>query len=378
MSQSSLFILHRDFKIRQFLLAMTTSPDLIVVKERAISKPEEYGISNILKSVKYSLIEFNNGIILGTKRHKLISQIFEGVIIWCILLSSISLCILTPLSDPEAPLSRILIVTDILFTFIFFIEASLKILASGFLYTSYSGTVPYIRNGWNVLDFIVVILSIFDFYFEIQNTGGNTDSLGSLKALRAIRTLRPLRMISRSEGLKVAVQALMSSIPSMRNVLMLCLLFLLIFAILGVNVFKGTFYYWDTEFTDLLPQVNDRHDWLDAGGDWTNKDANFDNVPNAMIALFEIMTTEGWYEIMISGIDSRGIGLQPKYNHRVLLSIYFLFFVLIGSLIMINLFTATIVDNFNKIKERQEIGYGLIVTKSQKNWIEVQTIWLRK
>lgn len=81
MSQSSLFILHRDFKIRQFLLAMTTSPDLIVVKERAISKPEEYGISNILKSVKYSLIEFNNGIILGTKRHKLISQIFEGVII---------------------------------------------------------------------------------------------------------------------------------------------------------------------------------------------------------------------------------------------------------------------------------------------------------
>lgn len=159
---------------------------------------------------------------------------------------------------------------------------------------------------------------------------------------------------------------------------MLCLLFLLIFAILGVNVFKGTFYYWDTEFTDLLPQVNDRHDWLDAGGDWTNKDANFDNVPNAMIALFEIMTTEGWYEIMISGIDSRGIGLQPKYNHRVLISIYFLFFVLIGSLIMINLFTATIVDNFNKIKERQEIGYGLIVTKSQKNWIEVQTIWLRK
>lgn len=93
-----------------------------------------------------------------------------------------------------------------------------------------------------------------------------------------------------------------------------------------------------------------------------------------MIALFEIMTTEGWYEIMISGIDSRGIGLQPKYNHRVLISIYFLFFVLIGSLIMINLFTATIVDNFNKIKERQEIGYGLIVTKSQKNWIEVQTI----
>ena len=81
MSKSSLLILHRDFKIRQFLQAMTSSPDLIVVKEKAENKPEEYGISNIAKSVRYTLIEFNNGIILGTKRHKMMSQIFEGVII---------------------------------------------------------------------------------------------------------------------------------------------------------------------------------------------------------------------------------------------------------------------------------------------------------
>jgi len=119
----------------------------------------------------------------------------------------------------------------------------LKILATGFIHCSYPGVVPYIKNGWNVLDFIVVVLSVFDFYFETRSSGGGRGSLSSLKALRTIRAIRPLRMISRNEGLKVAVQALFSSIPSMRNVLILCVLFLLIFAILGVNLFKGTFYY---------------------------------------------------------------------------------------------------------------------------------------
>lgn len=95
-----------------------------------------------------------------------------------------------------------------------------------------------------------------------------------------------------------------------------------------------------------------------------------------MVTLFEIMTTEGWMDIMTYGIDSRGIELQPKYNYRVYVSLYFICFIMIGAIIIINLFTATIVDNFNKIKEREEIGYGIVVTNSQKHWIEVQTLCL--
>lgn len=128
---------------------------------------------------------------------------------------------MTPISDPDAPLSKILNAIDAFFTFVFLLEATLKILAHGFFKSSYPNVVAYIKNGWNVLDLLVVTFSVLDFYFTMQNNGGKTQSLGSLKALRAIRTIRPLRMISRSEGLKVAVQALFSSIPSMKNVLAL-------------------------------------------------------------------------------------------------------------------------------------------------------------
>jgi len=116
---------------------------------------------------------------------------------------------------------------------------------------------------------------------------------------------------------------------------------------------------------------------MNYGGEWKNSDANFDNVINAITTLFEIMTTEGWLDVMCNGIDSRGIEKQPKYNYKVYISLYFISFVLLGAMIISNLFTATIVDHFNQVKEREEVGYGVIVTKSQKQWIEIQAVCLR-
>jgi Na+/alanine symporter len=100
------------------------------------------------------------------------------------------------------------------------------------------GRQPYIRQTWNMLDFIVVVASVTDFYIFIsgKSSGG---ALKSLKALRALRALRPLRVIARNEGLRLVVNALLSSIPAMTNVILVCFLFLLIFAIMGINFFKG-------------------------------------------------------------------------------------------------------------------------------------------
>ena len=72
---------------------------------------------------------------------------------------------------------------------------------------------------------------------EQSQGGGVTDSLQALKALRALRAFRPLRMISRNKGMKLIVNALISSLPSMTNVTIVCLFLMLIFAILGVNFF---------------------------------------------------------------------------------------------------------------------------------------------
>lgn len=127
----------------------------------------------------------------------------------------------------------------------------------------------------------------------------------------------------------------------------------------------------------VLALVDTRRDCINYGGIWANKDSNFDNLPNAMLTLFQLMTTEGWQEVMNSGMDYRGIELQPVYNNRPYVSIYFVLFITLGAFIVINFFTATIVDNFNKIKEQEEVGYGVMITDSQKQWIEVQSICLR-
>jgi hypothetical protein len=73
-------------------------------------------------------------------------------------------------------------------------------------------------------------------------------------------------------------------------------------------------------------------------------------------------TTEGWVDVMNSGIDSVGIDKEPKYNNNVPAVIYFAAFMVVGSQFVINLFVGVVIDNFNSIKEKEELG-NLFVTE---------------
>jgi hypothetical protein len=75
-----------------------------------------------------------------------------------------------------------------------------------------------------------------------------------------------------------------------------------------------------------------------------------------MDTLFQISTTEGWEKVMLCGVDSRGVDLQPHPNHRQWVVIYFVAFMIIGSQFIVNLFVGVVIDNFNTIKEREELG----------------------
>ncbi|EQD29829.1 membrane protein containing Ion transport domain protein, partial [mine drainage metagenome] len=122
--------------------------------------------------------------------------------------------------------SKVLYILNSLFTFLFLAEAIIKIIAMGFLFNNTKETGPYLKNAWNVLDFTVVVASLVDFYFSVMgHSNGKLKSLKALRALRvlrALRALRPLRMIARNDGLKLVVNALFASIPSMTNVLLVC------------------------------------------------------------------------------------------------------------------------------------------------------------
>ena len=87
-------------------------------------------------------------------------------------------------------------------------------------------------------------------------SGQAGEVLSGIKALRALRALRPLRVISRNQGLKLVVNALFSSIPAMLNVILVCGVFLLIFAVIGINFFKGKFYFCNGLDDSVLIQIN--------------------------------------------------------------------------------------------------------------------------
>lgn len=118
---------------------------------------------------------------------------------------------------------------------IFVIEMLLKIVAKGFVI---NGKHSYLRGGWNILDFFIVTISLVS-----MGLGDTAGSLSKLKALRTLRVLRPLRLISRNESMKLAINSLIKSIPKIGNVMMIMIFFFLLFGIVGVNYFKGTFFY---------------------------------------------------------------------------------------------------------------------------------------
>lgn len=169
----SLFCLHGDYKIRKCLVWLTCSPIF------------EYFITLIigLNSIVLASADYND-------------------------------------RDNKTYRNQLLDMFGQVFTNIFIAEAALKILAMGFIVHKNS----YLRDAWNVLDFIVVVIGIVE-YLPVPSA--------NLKALRTLRVLRPLRSINAFPSMKKLVSSLLMSLPSLANAVVFMMFIFIIFAILG-------------------------------------------------------------------------------------------------------------------------------------------------
>ncbi|XP_031421611.1 sodium channel, voltage gated, type VIII, alpha subunit a isoform X4 [Clupea harengus] len=289
---------------------------------------------------------------------------FETLIIFMILLSSGALAFEDVYIEQRKTIRVILEYADKVFTYIFILEMLLKWVAYGFY--------KYFTNAWCWLDFFIVDVSIVSL---IANALGYSD-LGPIKSLRTLRALRPLRALSRFEGMRVVVNALVGAIPSIMNVLLVCLIFWLIFSIMGVNMFAGKYYYcWNaTSETLFLPdQVNNKTECLALMNAnysevrWKNVKINFDNVGAGYLALLQVATFKGWMDIMYAAVDSRRVEDQPIYEDNIYMYIYFVIFIIFGSFFTLNLFIGVIIDNFNQQKKKFG-GQDIFMTEEQKKY----------
>ncbi|XP_070490836.1 sodium channel protein 60E-like isoform X2 [Chironomus tepperi] len=282
---------------------------------------------------------------------------FEWVILFLIFASSITLCFEDIHLDKNKELKRVLYWTNLFFCCIFVAEMLLKWLANGF--------TKYFSSFWTILDFIIVFVSVFSLLIE------ENENLKVLRSLRTLRALRPLRAISRWQGMRIVVNALMYAIPSIFNVLLVCLVFWLIFSIMGVQFFGGKFFKCKDEDGEVLPisVVNDKWQCLSLNYTWINSKITFDHVGMGYLALFQIATFEGWMEVMADAVDSRGVDLQPSREASLYAYIYFVIFIICGSFFTLNLFIGVIIDNFNMLKKKYEGGIlEMFLTPSQKSY----------
>ncbi|CAH2089702.1 unnamed protein product [Euphydryas editha] len=282
---------------------------------------------------------------------------FEWFVLVLIFASSITLCFEDIHLEKNKPLKKILYWTNLSFCMIFVIEMFFKWIALGFY--------RYFTSFWTLLDFTIVFVSVFSLLIE------ENENLKVLRSLRTLRALRPLRAISRWQGMRIVVNALMYAIPSIFNVLLVCLVFWLIFSIMGVQFFGGKFFKCVNNEGELLPLeiINDKWECYYNNYSWINSKISFDHVGIAYLALFQVATFEGWMEVMADAVDARGVDLQPSREANLYAYIYFVIFIVCGSFFTLNLFIGVIIDNFNMLKKKYEGGVlEMFLTESQKHY----------
>ncbi|XP_072152220.1 sodium channel protein para isoform X7 [Bemisia tabaci] len=286
------------------------------------------------------------------------NKYFETAVITMILLSSLALALEDVHLQQRPILQDILYYMDRIFTVIFFLEMLIKWLALGF--------AKYFTNAWCWLDFIIVMLSLIN----LAAVWAGAADIPAFRSMRTLRALRPLRAVSRWEGMRVVVNALVQAIPSIFNVLLVCLIFWLIFAIMGVQLFAGKYYKCvDANGTTLSHEIiPDRNVCVAENYTWENSPMNFDHVGKAYLCLFQVATFKGWIQIMNDAIDSRELGKQPIRETNIYMYLYFVFFIICGSFFTLNLFIGVIIDNFNEQKKKAGGSLEMFMTEDQKKY----------
>ncbi|XP_046749985.1 sodium channel protein para isoform X16 [Diprion similis] len=286
------------------------------------------------------------------------NKYFETAVITMILLSSLALALEDVHLSSRPILQDILYYMDRIFTVIFFIEMLIKWLALGFK--------KYFTNAWCWLDFIIVMLSLIN----LGAIWAGAADIPAFRSMRTLRALRPLRAVSRWEGMRVVVNALVQAIPSIFNVLLVCLIFWLIFAIMGVQLFAGKYFKCvDANKTTLSHEIiPDRNACIAENYTWENSPMNFDHVGKAYLCLFQVATFKGWIQIMNDAIDSRDVNKQPIRETNIYMYLYFVFFIIFGSFFTLNLFIGVIIDNFNEQKKKAGGSLEMFMTEDQKKY----------
>ncbi|KFO30595.1 Voltage-dependent L-type calcium channel subunit alpha-1C [Fukomys damarensis] len=252
---------------------------------------------------------------------------------------------------------------EYLFLIIFTVEAFLKVIAYGLLFHPNA----YLRNGWNLLDFIIVVVGLFSAILEQATKADGANALGGkgagfdVKALRAFRVLRPLRLVSGVPSLQVVLNSIIKAMVPLLHIALLVLFVIIIYAIIGLELFMGKMHktcYNQEGIADVPAEEDPSPCALESGHGrqcqngtvckpgWDGPKhgiTNFDNFAFAMLTVFQCITMEGWTDVLYWMQDAMGYELPW---------VYFVSLVIFGSFFVLNLVLGVLSGEFSKEREK--------------------------
>ncbi|XP_061205394.1 voltage-dependent L-type calcium channel subunit alpha-1S isoform X4 [Neopsephotus bourkii] len=269
------------------------------------------------------------------------SSYFEYLMFFLILLNTICLGMQHYNQSPE--MNHISDILNVAFTILFTLEMILKLMA--FKAKGYFG------DPWNVFDFLIVIGSIIDVILNEIDTvlassgglyclGGGCDSIDpdddsrvSITFFRLFRVMRLVKLLSRGEGVRTLLWTFIKSFQALPYVALLIVMLFFIYAVIGMQMFGK------------IAMVD---------GTQINRNNNFQTFPQAVLLLFRCATGEAWQEILLDCSYGKLCDPESDFNEGEEYTcgtgfayFYFISFYMLCAFLIINLFVAVIMDNFD-------------------------------
>ena len=272
---------------------------------------------------------------------------FERVVLAAIVAN----CVMLGFDGPGACPTRRREAANLALLVLFSVELFCKVVAMGLVGSPHA----FLRDGWHVIDAFLVASGWLEIVTEASN----------YTALRCLRALRALRMVTHWPALQAQVDTLVHALPGLRDVMLLTVFLVTVLSLLGMGLFKGALRYRCFAHVDATWAGDAHWDVVDEFAGTCNPDAapeddegcgaelscrqwpanpyhgtvSFDTFPEAMMTSFQIMTLEGWSDVMY--VLQRGV-------NGTLGTVYCVGFVVLGPFCVLNLFLAVLFDSYGR------------------------------
>lgn len=285
--------------------------------------------------------------IFGTPPSPIAHPVFQLVLLLTVISGIVVEWVATPLYRREYYQRNGLVrgswfdIAEASFGMTLFIEFIIKIIADGFLFTPNA----YIRSIWNVLDFMIMVGVVVNLTTGLIFIGGLSRLTRSLKALRA------LRLITLIDNMRSTFESLIIfGAARIFDAALLAILYMIPYAVWGRNIFSGLMNECnDGSVAGLDTCINEYSN--NVVGDsfsylvprvWDNPapstQFSFDSFRASLLILFEIVSLEGWIDVMSIAVSITGKDQQPQQNASQANAIFFVIYNLLGGVVILTLF----------------------------------------